>query len=604
MPSFTQSRKGTSNASTRSFMNSLLSKLPYTYRLLDDMRELNPKYEKFNQLTTRKDDRIAIQSVTQVTDPNNITGNAGIMINKDYHNYMYANVDADKVRRIQQYRRMAAYAEVSDAIDEIVDETIVKDRDGDIIKFRLEGISSEDIKKEVKKEWQGFVEIFGLEDKGWEYFRQFLIDGEIFFENVISENRPEYGILGVVIIPAELMNPVYDNVQNGIIKGFILRKQTEMQKQNDRGNESLVMFDRNQITYVNSGMWNEDRSIRIPYIENCRRAYKQLSLIEDSIVIYRLVRAPERLVFYVDVGNMPAPKAEQYLQKLMKQYWSRKSYDSTGKSVNNVYDPQSMLDSFWFAKKTGSEGTKVDILQGGQNLGQLDDLMYFVRKLYKSLKVPIGRLNPEDAFKDALDMTREELRFAKFIMRLQRQFAIGIRDSFIVHLKLRKLWDKYKLKEQDINLLFNTPTHFMIIRDNQAFNLKFENFNNMSNSELVANSFAQRYYLEWNDDMMSENREWLRKDNELMWELEQIRVNGPDFREKQNELEAAVGDIQGGGGVGAPAGGGLTGPAVGSAKAEVGGFKPEVPPEFGPGPAPAGGAPGGAPAGGQPGAPA
>ena len=421
--------------------------------------------------------------------------------------------------------------------------------------------------------------------------------GRSAFENIISQNKPDYGILGVVQIPTELINPVYDNVQNSIIKGFLLRKQKEIDKK-ERGKEELIVFDKNQITYIHSGLWNEDRSMRIPYIENCRRPYKQLSLIEDSIVIYRLVRAPERLVFYVDVGNMPTAKAEAYIQRLMRQFWSRKTYDTGGKSVMNVYDPQSMLDSFWFARKAGDQGTKVDTLAGGQNLGQLDDLMYFVKKLYKSLKVPIGRLNPEDSFKDDKDMTREELRFARFIMRVQRQFVIALRDTFIVHLKLRKIWERHNVKETDINLNFNTPTHFMMLREQQLFDLKYANFNNMANNELISKSFSQRHYLDWTDEMMAENREWLRKDSEFMWEVEQIRTNGPNFRDKANALESAVGEI---------AGGGAGGAAVGAAQSEVGGFKPKVPPEFGPAPATGGvgvGAQAGGPAANAPAVPA
>jgi len=571
-----------------SFLDHLISKLPYTHKIIDDISALNPKYEPFHDLTKRKEERITQQSVVAPDQPQDIDiGKGAIMINKDYHQYMYANLDVDKIRRLQQYRRMAAYAEVSDAIDEICDETIVKDVEDDIVKINIAGSYKENIKKELKKEWKKFITVFKLEDRGWEAFRNFLIDGELFYENVISQNRPDFGVLGVVSIPSELINPIYDNVQNGLIKGFLLRKaapETKQQGKSSNEKEELIVFDKNQVTYVHSGLWNEDRSLRIPYIESARRAYKQLSLIEDSIVIYRLVRAPERLVFYVDVGNMPAPKAEQYLQKLIRQYWSRKTFDVSGKSVQNVYDPQSMLDSFWFAKKQGQDGTKVEQLQGGANLGQLDDLMYFVKKLYKSLKVPIGRLNPEDSFQDGTEITREELRFAKFVMRLQRQFAMALKDSFIVHLKLRKLWEQYKIKEHEICLTFNTPTQFMVMREQQAFNLKFENYNNMGNNELVSQSYAQRHYLDWTDDMMAENREWMRKDNELMWEIEQIRTNGPDFREKQGELEAAVGDITGSGGGGA---------SVGAAQAELGKFRPDTPPEFGPSPVAPGMTPGG-----------
>ena len=579
--------KSSTSTNSQSFLDQLLAKMPYTHKIIDDISSLNPKYENFHDLTKRKEERIAQQSVVVPDQPQDMdVGKGAIMINKDYHTYMYANVDVDKIRRLQQYRRMAAYAEVSDAIDEICDETIVKNTEGEIIKIEVGGAYNNNIKKEIRKEWNKFVTVFKLEDKGWEAFRQFLIDGELFYENVISQNRPDFGILGVVSVPSELINPIYDNVQNGLIKGFLLRRaapDTKQQGKSSSEKEELIIFDKNQITYVHSGLWNEDRSMRVPYIENARRAYKQLSLIEDSIVIYRLVRAPERLVFYVDVGNMPAPKAEQYLQKLIRQYWSRKTYDVGGKSVQNVYDPQSMLDSFWFAKKQGQEGTKVDLLQGGANLGQLDDLMYFVKKLYKSLKVPIGRLNAEDSFKDGSEITREELRFAKFVMRLQRQFAMALKDSFIVHLKLRQLWEKYKLKEHEICLTFNTPTQFMVMREQQAFNLKFENYNNMGNNELVSQSYAQRHYLDWTDDMMAENREWLRKDNELMWEIEQIRTNGPDFRDKQGELDAAVGDISGA----------LGGASVGAAQAELGKFRPDVPPEFGPGPTAPGMTPGG-----------
>lgn len=502
-----------------SLLDQLIANLPYTHRIINDISALNPKYDDFNELTKRKEERVLQQSVVIQGDKSESTSAGTIMINKDYQQYMYSNMDVDKIRRLQQYRRMAAYAEVSDAIDEICDETIVKDDEGDIIKISVDGKYKDNIKKEIRKEWQKFVTVFKLEDRGWELFRQLLIDGELFFENVISQNRPDLGILGIVSIPSELINPVYDNVQNGLIKGFLLRKSVPQGKQGvGNKKEDLIVFDKNQITYVHSGLWNEDRTMRVPYIENARRAYKQLSLIEDSIVIYRLVRAPERLVFYIDVGNMPAAKAETYIQKLINQYWSRKTYNVQGKSVQNVYDPQSMLDSYWFAKKNGQEGTKVELLQGGQNLGQLDDLMYFVKKLYKSLKVPIGRLNPEDTFKDGTEVTREELRFAKFVMRLQRQFVMALKDSFIVHLKLRKFWLKYKLKEHQIILTFNTPTQFMVIREQQTFNLKFENYNNMGNNELVSQSFSQRHYLGWNDDMMAENREWLRKDNELMWE--------------------------------------------------------------------------------------
>jgi hypothetical protein len=333
-------------------------------------------------------------------------------------------------------------------------------------------------------------------------------------------------------------------------------------------------MDANQVTYIDSGIWNETKTVRLPFIENSRRAYRQLSLIEDAIVIYRLVRAPERLIFNVDVGNMAPPKAEAYLRKLMTNYWSRRTYDADQGATVQKFNPQSMLDSFWFAKRAGSEGTQVTQLPGGSNLGELTDLMYFVKKLYKALKVPTNRLNPEDTFRDGTDILRDELKFARFIIRQQQRFAAGLKNGFITHLKLKKIWDEYNLKEMELELFFNVPTNFYELRENQKFQLKAENFNSITQSELVSKTYAQKKYLGWTDTDMMANREFLRKDRQMLWELDQITNNGPNWRE--------VGAVQGGQGAEGAAAGGGTGD--GSSR---------LPPQFGPAPAEAGGEAGG-----------
>ena len=185
----------------------------------------------------------------------------------------------------------------------------------------------------------------------------------------------------------------------------------------------MIPMEQNQIIYANSGVHNETKDYVIPFIENARRPYRQLSLIEDAIVIYRLVRAPERLVFNVDVGNMAPPKAEAYLRKLIQNYWARKTFDNDQTNVVNKFNPQSMLDAFWFAKRQGSEGTSVEQLAGGANLGELSDLMYFIKKLYRALKVPATRIDPEDRTVDPSSILREELKFAKFVNRLRNKFS-------------------------------------------------------------------------------------------------------------------------------------------------------------------------------------
>jgi len=560
----------------RDLMKYVSSKLPYqSVNIQDKINTLNPKYEEFFDKGTKREEALARQSISSsLTFTDDLYAN--VVQNKDYHNFMYANLQPDKGRRLTDYRVMAAFSEVADALDEICDEFINKDDNGDIVKLRFrEARISEEQKEKLKKEFQKYIGYFDLENKGWEYIRQLLVDAEVYWEHIVHKKYPEEGILGVVSIPSDIIDPIFENVQNQIIRGYLLRKNIYDTKNPGKvAKVELIPMDGNQVTYINSGIWNETKTVRLPFIENARRAYRQLSLIEDAIVIYRLVRAPERLIFNVDVGNMAPPKAEAYLRKLMTNYWSRRTYDADQGATVQKFNPQSMLDSFWFAKRAGSEGTQVTQLPGGSNLGELTDLMYFVKKLYKALKVPTNRLNPEDTFRDGTDILRDELKFARFIIRQQQRFAAGLKNGFITHLKLKKIWEEYNLREMEIELFFNVPTNFYELRENQKFQLKAENFNSITQSELVSKTYAQKKYLGWSDTDLMANREFLRKDREMLWELDQITNNGPNWRE--------VGAVQGGQGAeGAATSGG------------AGGGGSRLPPQFGPTPAEAGGEAGG-----------
>jgi len=583
----------------RSFISSILSKLPYVDQALD-VGDTNPKYELFDRLSKKRELRVMQQSV--ITGPfmnqnNSDYYNPNLMsTDKGYHNFIYAQIDTDKIRRLSEYRRMAAFSEVADCIDAICDEFINKDENGKVVNISFSGfnkIDSEE-KREIEKEFYKFSQNFDIEHKGWGYCRQLLTEGEIFFENIVHERNKDLGIIGILNVPGELINPIYDNIQNNVIQNFIFQKPINMTN-NQQGQPNLPMpnpnptnslqhqlitFEGNQITYINSGIWNEDMSIRIPHIEKGRRAYKQLSLIEDAIVIYRLVRAPERLKFVIDVGNMPPAKAEAYLKQLMQSYWSKKTYDpqAGGGSAGNIYDPQSMLDSFWFAKRTGESGSDVQVLNGGQNLGELKDLMYFVTKLYNALGVPATRLNPEDSFKDGSEILREELRFAKMILRIQYQFAKGLKDAFITHLKIRGWWDEYKLHESYFDLEFVPPSSYFALRQNQNLELKIKNFESMAAQDQISKTFAMRHYLDLTDSKISENMEWLRKDAALKWELDQIAQTGPNWREHLEAAEnvAQAGNVNSMGG-GLPSGGGSAIPDFGTGGGETAPVGGEVP---------------------------
>lgn len=580
------------------------SRLPYTsYSLLDRVQELNPKFGVFKGEGSALQQNLINKSISSNVVYDEPAAN--VQRNKEFFEYMYANVSPDKGKRLGEYRVMAAYSEVADALDEICDEMINPDHNGEIVKIKfLQHKLPHQSQEAIVAEFKQYIGMFKLHIKGWEYFRQMLVDAEVYFEHIIHKDFPEKGILGVLPIPNDLVDPIYANTQNQLVKGYLLRKLIFDAKDPRRvADTKLIPLDYNQVTYINSGIWNETKTIRLPFLENARRAYRQLSMIEDSIVIYRLVRAPEKLVFNVDVGNMPAPKAEGYLRKLMTQYWSKRTFDTEQQSGSvNKFNPQSMLDSFWFAKRAGSEGTTVTQLAGGQNLGEITDLLYFTKKLYKSLKVPSTRVNPDDTFNDGENILREELKFARFVIRQQQRFAAALKPGFITHLKLKKLWDKFELREEQFEFEFNVPTNFYELREQQKLQLKFTTYSNLTQNELISKTFAQKKYLGWTDTDILANREFIRKDSEFLWEIEQIKASGPGWKEAAEKAVGAAGGAESALGGGAPAGGGGGGapPAFGPAPgggAEAGGE--EAAPEGGAeaaAPAPAGGetaAPGG-----------
>ena len=578
----------------RSLMNYVNSYLPYqSYTVIDTISKLNPKFKSFQDTGSKRTEALSRQSVSSSSEYNDLSPSAFFNIDSNFSQYMYANVQADKIARIRDYRVMAAFSEVSEALDEICDEAINKNENGEIVllEYTKEKFKTE-IKKEIDEEFDKVINYFELERKGWEYVRSVLVDGELYWENIIHKEREEEGVLGVVSVPTELIDPIFGNVQNMMIKGFLLRKPVF-----DKTNPSkiidyaLIPMDKNQITYVNSGIWNENKTMRIPFIENARRSYRQLSLIEDSIVIYRLARAPERLVFNVDVGTMPAPKAEAYLRKMIQDYWSKRTFDMDQSGQVNKFNPQSYLDNYWFAKRQGSEGTDVKSLPAGQALNSLPDLDYFLIKLYKALKVPVNRISPESAYNDGMSILREELKFANFIRRLQAQFSESIKNTFIVHLRLKGLWDKYDIKETDFNLNFVPPVNFYEMREAQKAEIKYTTFNNMTQNESISKTYAQKKYLKWDDQEILANRAFLKKDKELEFELAQIQANGGNWRgaavsgemvEGQPLAAGAGGAIPGGEGAPPPSGGGEAPPPA----AGGGG---EAPPNFGP--PPSGGTP-------------
>jgi hypothetical protein len=536
--------------------------------IIDDVRNLNPKFQDFYKAGSLKAELLNQHSVF-IPDTKKAQNEAlgTFYADKTYTEMMYATLDLDKGRRLRDYRVMASSSEVSNALDEICDEFLNEDDQGNLIKLHTRDTfdKTDEAEKILQSEFKNFINLFELAEKGWEYIRKLLVDGELYFENIVHKDYIDRGILGLINIPTHLIDPIYDNRQNLLIKAFLVRKLDEQGEDPGRNegyqqmkDADFIPLEANQVTYIHSGTWNEDTTFRVPFINNARRPYRQLTLIEDAVIIYRLVRAPERLVFNVDVGNMSTPKSEQYLRRLMQNYWSKKSFNLDENKRVDSFNPQSILDAYWFPKREGSQGTTVTNLPGGANLGEIDDLLYYVRKLYEALKVPVNRIDKESVFSSDANILREELNFANFIVRLQQNFARGLKSAFITHLKLRKIWSQLELRENIFDLVFTPPRNYYELRKQQMLDLKFNNFSNMAGNELISTSYAQKKYLGWSDEEIKANREWLRRDAKLQKELESI----------------ATGGSYGGDGMG----GAEMGGNAGNADA----FE-DVPPDFGPG---------------------
>lgn len=563
-------RDGKSGMYDRSMSSYVKSRLPSNYSVLDTDEAKNTKYKYFQKVGMRRPEALAKNSIT-LNNPYNNTAFSSIERDKSFGDVMYATNSEDKPGRLRDYRTMAAYSEIADALDEICDETINPDENDEICLLKFKNIDLDsDKKNDIQEEFYRYIEYYDLHNNGWQYFRQFLIEGELFFEQIIHEDYTNEGVLGIINVPADLIDPVYSNIQNMLVKGFLYQKPIfDVNDPKKIEKYEPVPFEENQIVYINNSAYNETKEFIIPFIENCRRAWRQLTMMEDAIVIHRMVHAPLRFVFNVDVGTLPVPQAESYLRKLQSQYWSSKTFDSDQQDIVKKYSPQSTLDSYWFAKRTGQEPTTVQTIGGQSGDDQMEGLYFFIKKLYRSLKVPTSRLDPQDSFRDGTDILREELKFATMIMRQQKKFAAGLKRGFITHLKMRKMFESYDLTEQNLNVVFNAPSNFYDLRNNQKMELKVNSYNNLMSTQKVSDTYAKKKVLGWKDQDILADRELRRKDAELEWELQQIMAYGPSWKQQLLQQANAGAAPEGGGGELGGGGGGMP-PAFGGGPAAIG----------------------------------
>jgi hypothetical protein len=361
---------------------------------------------------------------------------------------------------VTKYREMSLQPECDAAIEDIVNEAIVSDETSAPVDLVLDDLDQPDrVKKLIKESFDEIVELLNFNQNSHEIFRKWYIDGRLYYHIIIDEKSPKKGILELRPVDPTRIRKVREIKKDkkdqatglALISGveeYFIYQDTAMSK-----NSQGLRISKDAICYVTSGMMDATRKRVLSHLHKALKPVNQLRMMEDSLVIYRLARAPERRIFYIDVGNLPKGKAEEYLRSVMSQYRNKLVYDANTGEVKDDRKHMSMLEDFWLPRREGGRGTEITTLPGGDNLGQIDDIVFFQKKLYRSLNVPINRLEQEAQFSlgRTSEVTRDELKFQKFINRLRKRFSNLFLDLLRTQLVLKGIintddWEELKEK--------------------------------------------------------------------------------------------------------------------------------------------------------------
>ena len=349
---------------------------------------------------------------------------------------------------IKRYREVAQHPECDMAVEDIINEVIVSNDRDQSVSLSLDKLAiSENIKQKIRTEFDEVLSLLNFEEKGHDIFKRWYIDGRIYFHKVIDPNSPRKGISELRYIDPRKIRKVREIKKSRDMKskGIEMVEQTaEWFVYNERGiqagnTNAGIKIASDSICFITSGVVDQTRNMVMGHLHKAIKPVNQLRMIEDAVVIYRIVRAPERRVFYVDVGNLPKMKAESYLRDVMARYRNKLVYDASTGEIRDDRKHMSMLEDFWLPRREGAKGTEVSTLPGGQNLGEISDVQYFQKKLYKALNVPISRMESESGFNlgKAAEITRDELKFTKFVQRLRKRFTQVFNDVLKTQLVLK-----------------------------------------------------------------------------------------------------------------------------------------------------------------------
>ena len=429
----------------------------------------------------------------------------GQVINAGGYYGQYIDLDGSGTRSdkdlIFKYRDVSQNPECDAAIEDIVNEAIVSDDASAPVNIILDDLDMSDkIKDMITEEFNNVVELMDFNFRGHDIFRRWYIDGKIYYHKIIDESNPKKGIQEVRYIDPTKIRKVREveeehdpKTRTKMVKGvneyFIYQNQTLTDM-----NQGLKISP-DAITYVTSGVTDSSRKRVLSYLHKALKPVNQLRMMEDSLVIYRLSRAPERRIFYIDVGNLPKGKAEEYMRNIMSKYRNKMVYDANTGEMRDDRKHMSMLEDFWLPRKEGGRGTEISTLPGGDNLGQIDDIVYFQKNLYKSLNVPVNRLEQEAQFSlgRSTEITRDELKFQKFINRLRKKFSMLFMDMLKTQLIAKGIITEKEWKEisQKISIDYVEDTHFTELKHAELMQDRLNLLRDI-------NEYVGRYYsLEW-----------------------------------------------------------------------------------------------------------
>ena len=375
---------------------------------------------------------------------------------------------------------MSMQPEIESAIDDIINEAICSDDDGKNIKMILDDLQQpEKIKKALQSEFQIILKLLNYKNMAQDIFRRYYVDGRMYYHIIIDRENPTQGIRELRYVDPRKLRKVREvkkkkdertgvEVMNVINEYYIFNDKVVSGGSSNFGPVG-VRITTDAVISVVSGLMDSRRAVVLSYLHKAIKPLNQLRMIEDATVIYRISRAPERRIFYIDVGNLPKLKAEQYLRDIMVKYKNKLVYDANTGEVRDDRKFLSMMEDFWLPRREGGKGTEIATLPGGQNLGELEDVKYFEKKLYKALSVPVSRLNPETSgfsLGKTNEITRDELKFAKFVDRLRNKFADLFFQAMRVQCVLRGICTAEEWMEMKEHI------HFNFIKDNNFTELK------------------------------------------------------------------------------------------------------------------------------------